>query len=119
MVPNLLNIPDTPRQLNTFSWNNQTHHIDVYNAIFRQTTPTSGFGQGHITTLYTLDPIPTFDIKSWLWRHQDMHNSVNAALGINGFDLTDMDFQNRQSLQAWIFNHYAEHYQWANKLGVF
>lgn len=111
MILNLLQYPHTPQDLAIFSFANADHHLQVFNAIYAK--------NGLRTTQYALDPIPSFDFKNWLLRHQDVHNSVNAALGVAGQDLTEVNMNDPKSVEDFLWQHQSEHYQWASKLGVF
>lgn len=69
-------------------------------------------------TVYILDPIPDFDLQNWLRRHQQSHNDVNSALGVQGTDLTDVDFEKQDEREAWAELHAAEHVQWQEITGI-
>jgi hypothetical protein len=42
----------------------------------------------------------------------------NEILGIQGEDITSLDFQDEAQLSSWIQQHFIEHYQAEGKLGV-
>lgn len=104
----LLNI--TEHDFTEFSFANADHHNLVSSALK---------AKGVTVTRYILDPIPSFDVQNWLRRHQDGHTQVNAALGINGNDLTDVDFSKPDEADSWAQLHYSEHQEWASALGVY
>ena len=68
-----------------------------------------------------LDP---FDPKNpdamgkWTYQHQDMHLTLDQQIGLAGFDLTDVDWQDRGQLAGWIFLNASEHYNASLILGV-
>lgn len=106
MLAALFNVPRVPRNpasLNNFSFNNDQEHLHIINAIQDQ------FG----VTLdrYPLDPIPLEDSRGWARRHQIMHNNMNRVLGIQGQDLSSVDFTDERPLEAWIQIHVQEHYK--------
>ncbi|MDE2470256.1 MAG: hypothetical protein KGL35_16280 [Bradyrhizobium sp.] len=106
MIAALFNNITTPEALHQFSFANADLHARM----------TARLG---LATVYVLDPIPTGPaLTDWLWRHQEAHNLFNAALGIAGNDLTDVDFQKPDQLASWVWLHAQEHYQAANKLGI-
>lgn len=58
---------------------------------------------------YSIDPIPSDDVKGWLENNQNYHNDMNGQLDLQGSDLQDVDFKDQKQLQSWIFLHYQEH----------
>ena len=71
------------------------------------------------TFLPILDP---FDLQSqearegWLKDHARAHNEVNLYLKIAGADLTELDWENKREIQAWVDLNRLEHEQWGNLL---
>ena len=107
-LANLLNV--TERDMTVFAFANADHHQLVADALK---------AKGTTVTRYILDPIPGFALKDWLRRHQTSHNDNNNALGVNGNDLTDVDFRKPEEAEAWARLHYTEHAAWASALGVY
>jgi len=58
---------------------------------------------------YQLDPIPEQAFQDWLERNQQTHIEMDAAIGAQSVDLTDVDPSKKNQLSAWIFLHYIEH----------
>lgn len=110
MIAALFNIPTDEITMSRFSFHNRDAHELATDAIFRNT--------GVTLPLYPIDPIPPDDFPGWLYTHQSMHNSINAALGLTGNDLTDMDPRQLDQLANWIQLHAAEHVTWGNMLGI-
>lgn len=108
-IANMYVVPQSEQDFMVFSFANQDHHTRLVKSLN---------GQGHDLTTYQLDPVPTFDLPTWLQRHQQAHNDMNATLGTVGSDLTNLDIKNPQQLSAWIFLHVQEHIQWQTKTGV-
>ena len=108
-IASMYSVPQSEADFMTFSFANQDHHRLVVTSLNKQ---------GYDLTTYQLDPVPTFDLATWLQRHQQAHNDLNSALGTTGTDLTDLDIKNKQQLSAWIFLHVQEHIQWQNKTGI-
>jgi hypothetical protein len=111
MIADLLNVPQSLDSFGQWSFANQDHHMLVVNGILSQ--------RGTTLTQYQLDPIPQDAVHNWLQRHQQAHNDINAVLGVQGNDISDIDFENLHLLQAWVRLHFNEHIQWSNVLGVF
>jgi hypothetical protein len=109
----LLNLPRDQNLIGQFSFANQDSHRKIAAAVFAQM-------KGMIIPQYALDPIPLFQggLLTWGLNHQATHNVQNEILGIQGEDLTSLDFQDEAQLSSWIQQHFIEHYQAEAKLGV-
>lgn len=110
-IGQLLNV-DTDENFAGFSFANADHHTLVTQAI-NETLP-----QQRALTFYVLDPISELDLQNWLRRHQQSHTDINSALGIQGSDLTDVDFRNQEEREAWSELHWSEHQQWQAATGI-
>ena len=110
-VAALMNIPTTDNEFNQWSFAHAAHHRDCIRATFAK--------NGTELAEYVLDPLNRGDgFGTWLYNHQAMHTAQNAALGTQGFDLTDTNWQDAGQLASWIQDNENEHYQWATILGV-
>lgn len=110
MIADLLNIPQSPEDFFSFSFANAAHHTDVVVAIRAK--------GGATIAPVPLDPIPPTDFQTWLSTHQQHHILIDAALGVQGNDLLDLDLKDQKQVQTWFALHANEHFQWANILGV-
>ena len=108
-LANLLNIPNTPEEWAYFSFNNQDAHHQIFGALLNQGVRLSD---------YVLDPITPDSAATWLRIHQQAHTEFNSALGIQGNDLSTVDFKNPTEVAAWVQLHWSEHQQATVKLGV-
>ncbi len=101
----LYNIPNDEQQLAQWSFINAAAHADINRVIFERFNIS--------IPAYALDPIPTEskDLQVWLYQHQQMHTDMDAVLGIQGFDLTDVNWQDRSQFAGWIEGHAIEHLQ--------
>lgn len=99
----LFNTPDNPRALAEYSSIHQADHFDITNQIFQKLG---------IATIQQepLDPIPQFDLLTWLMNHQFLHNQINALLDTPGYDLTSVDFRDRTQFLIWTRYNALEHY---------
>jgi hypothetical protein len=64
-----------------------------------------------------LDPFAVAEPEArgrWLLDHQKAHNAVNLYLGISGADLSELDWNNRAEVEAWVELNFLEHSQWSN-----
>ena len=58
---------------------------------------------------FPLDPVIIESMDIWLDQHQQMHNQQNQVLGIAGYPLSEVDWQNKEELEEWIWMHADEH----------
>jgi hypothetical protein len=84
-------------------------HIEIVQAIQKLGRP---------MTIYPLDPFTPNAVDVWLRFHQSAHNDFNQALGLDGADLTDVDFQNAEKLSDFFFRNYQEHLDARAALGI-
>lgn len=108
-LANLFNMPDSREDFLVFGTHNMDSHRLIVAALAQR---------GTIVPLFSLDPVDPVDPAGWLRAHQQAHNDFTAALGIEGVDLTDVDFQDQEQLSAWVRLHGEEHRQAANMLGI-
>jgi len=109
-VAALYNVPGTTSEFQQWAFVNQAHHRDINRVIFQLT--------GTQLTEYILDPLDPDDAGVWLYQHQLAHQDMDAILGIDGFNLIDVDFSDPNNLAGWIYLHSSEHLQAANILGI-
>ena len=103
-------MPHDARAWQQFSWNNKQSHDAIRQAIF---------AQGNIRLNdYVLEPIAPDDLAGWLERHAQTHIEMNAALGVQGQDLQDVDLKDERQLVAWVFLHWQEHNTIVQALGI-
>jgi hypothetical protein len=58
------------------------------------------------------------DLGMWNYQHQVMHNQLNAALGTQGFDLLELDWQDPDQFTEWLRLNGDEHTRLSAALGV-
>lgn len=107
----LFEVPETPEHWQEWAFVNMAHHRDIIRVVFERT--------GARLTESILDP---FDYEnpspSWLYKHALMHQNMDQLLRIQGFDLSGVDWQDRDQLQGWITAHANEHVQAGTLLGL-
>ncbi len=105
-VAALYNVPETEAQLAEWSFVNAAAHRDIIRVVFERT--------GLQLDSFVLDPFnpnePT-SMEAWSYQHQVMHQQMDAILGIQGYDLTDVDFEHPAVMAGWIAAHAIEHVQ--------
>ena len=93
-----------------FSFSNATAHMRMVEIFF------SAFGL--LADSRPLDPIPESDLNDWMNAHQLAHNYANAVLGLEGNDLSVVNFNNPEELAAWTWLHWQEHRNFSQVLGI-
>ena len=84
-----------------FWFNNWIDHQDIQQAVNKL--------KGLNNEVYQIDPWNEQAKDAILLRHQFFHNDMNSALGLNGSDLTSLDFKDKEAVKGWIYSHYLEH----------
>lgn len=110
MLAALLNVPSSATDWSTWSWHHRLSHSAILVAAQKQ--------KGVQLTDYVLDPINLQHVDDWLERNQQMHVDADGLVGSQSIDLTDVDFQDRSQLQAWIYLHYLDHQTIEQRLGI-
>lgn len=110
MLAELLNIPKTDRDFSLFSFANYLDHAQITAALQKQ--------KNVQITNQVIDPINFQDLPNWLNRHQQLHTAIDAALGVQAYDLQSVNLLDPRQLEGWIFNHWVEHSAWHDKLMV-
>ena len=110
MIVTLLETPRTSEQRARWSFQHRDAHQQV-----RQAIQAKG---GPVLPDYQLDPIADNDLQGWLQRHSQSHGDANQALGLQGVDLLDVDFNDEKQFAAWIWLNFQEHRAWSSVLGV-
>lgn len=109
-IASLFNVPESEPERATWGFAHAAHHRDINRLvweIFAVTLPE-----------FVLDPFDPANSETWAYQHQLMHTYQNAFLGIAGFNLTEVDWQDRNLLSGWIWLNAQEHYQAASILGI-
>lgn len=102
-LANLFNVPSNDQERAEWSFSHMANHRDINQRIYsliKVALPE-----------YILDPVDINDTGTWEYQHQLMHDSQNQILGIEGQDLTGVDWKDPNLLAAWIFLNQSEHYQ--------
>lgn len=99
----LYNVPSTDQERSQWSFAHMAHHRDINFKIYQLIDVA--------LPEYLLDPLDPNDTGTWEYQHQLMHDNQNQLLGIQGQDLTGVDWKNQQILAAWIWLQASEHYQ--------
>lgn len=96
--------------INDFWWNNWNDHLEIVEAINK--------AMGLNLPTYVIHPWQEGDQAGILERHQQLHNDMQEALGIQGSDLQLVDFGDPSSRDAWVYSNYQQHLQARTILGI-
>lgn len=96
------------------------NHLDIIRRIYEITTPVPPATTPAPTQLnpYPLDPIIPENIGNWLYWHAVMHAQMDTVLGIAGYDLLGLDWNDPAGLAEWISFNSDEHVQASRILGI-
>ena len=106
----LLNFPQSPEEMSMWAFAHQAHHTDILRRISET--------QSQNLTSYMLDPFNPADMDSWLSNHYQMHLEMDKTLNIEGFDLSELDWNDPLSVVDWLQKHFVEHAIAAQLLGI-
>jgi hypothetical protein len=109
-LPNIITPPPGPNGWSEFWWNNWIDHQDIQQAIQVQ--------EKLDLEVYVIWPWQDSDTNGLLQSHQEFHDDMNAALGLNGQDLSSINFNDAEAVSAWIWEHYIEHQAAHMALGI-
>lgn len=68
--------------------------------------------------VYQLDPINFDNPLEFVRRHAQAHTDMNGVLGLQSTDLSEVDLNDPNKLQAWIYSNYEEHNNAHNRLQI-
>ena len=102
--------PFTPEDFSRWSFSHMAHHRDINRRIFE--TASVRLDE------YVLDPFDPKNMGNWPWLHQAMHDQMNAQLGIAGYDITEVDWEDEDRMRSWMTQHGNLHYQAGTILGL-
>ena len=102
-LADLYNVPGTDEERAQWAFAHMAHHRDINRRIYELVKIA--------LPEYILDPVNPNDPGEWEYQHQIMHDNQNQILGIDGQDLTDVDWKDPRILNGWIFLNASEHYQ--------
>lgn len=109
----LYNIPGVAEEFNEWTFAHAVHHFDIIEAIYHRLNIA--------LPSYILDPFDPQNpdaAETWAYQHQIMHNNQNRILGISGFDLAEVKWQDPNERAAWIQLNATEHLQAGNILQI-
>ncbi len=94
----------------SFSFPHAAQHRDYNRVIFQR------FGVS--LNEFVLDPLDPQNLGAWVDHHATMHDQINAILNIPGYNLREVDFNDRESLQTWSDLHQDVHTRTSRILGL-
>jgi hypothetical protein len=112
-IAQLMSVPQTSAELEAWQFANQAHHRDIARRI--QET------KGVLISDYPLEPFNPDDadsLEAFLQNHQDVHQQMDIALGLNSYNLSELDWQDPAARAQWFQTHFVEHNAASQILGV-
>ena len=106
----LYNVPSNRAELDSWAFAHMAHHRDINRLIYQAT------GTALVESI--LDPINPNDNGVWLYQHQQMHDQFEPILGIAGYDLLDVQWDDPEQLAGWILLNAQTHLQASIFLGI-
>lgn len=103
-------LPETREDWDTWAFCNMAHHRDIIRRV-REIYNVD-------LTESVLDPFDITNPATWLYKHQLMHQHMDAVLGIQGFDLVGVKWGNPDEMEGWIAAHANEHVQAGTILNI-
>jgi hypothetical protein len=85
-------------------------HLEIQQAIQAK-------GDGNLT-IYIITPWNTHDADGILGRHQQFHDDLNEALGLEGQDLSALNPKDPQDVLRWTYANFTEHAAARQALGI-
>lgn len=74
-------------------------------------------GDGNLE-YYVIIPWSNEDADGILGRHQELHDDMNEALGLNGQDLSSLNPKDPNDIQRWVWQNASEHAAARQVLGI-
>ncbi len=109
-VADLYNVPSSDAERAQWAFAHMAHHRDINRRIYELVKVS--------LPDYILDPINVDDTGDWEYQHQVMHDNQNALLGINGYDLSEVQWKDQAILAGWVFLNSYEHQRAADILEI-
>lgn len=106
----IFSVPRNDEDLASWAFSHMAHHRDINRVVQEQ----------FATRIdeFALDPFDPENMDGWLALHQQMHNQQNAAMGISGYNLSEVDWQDENSRSEWIWQNADEHFRANQILGI-
>ena len=105
----LYNTPNDPEFFRIWSFANLDSHNQITAALQ---------AKGTMLPIFPLWPISQEDLQGFLLRHQQVHNAMDAALGLLSEDYTNIDFQQPDVVAQVLYLHAEDHRQAHQMLGI-
>ena len=110
-LSSIINPPASEEEFWIWAQAHAAHHYDCIR-VMRQLNPGKAFDQ------YILDPFDPNNMEDWLNQHAQMHLEMDAALGVASYALSELNWQDQDSLLVWFSQNFAEHQFWATRLNL-
>lgn len=102
--------PPTERGMEEWFHAHDRHHEAIIGAVKAT--------QNIVLTYNPLYPVNQTDLEDWLKQHQQMHSDMTQLFQVAGTDLTGLDLRDKESADAWFFQHFLQHQAVAQAVGL-
>jgi hypothetical protein len=106
-------VPRTNADLQAWTFANVTSHRDIIAAIMAQKKV-----QLQEFIIQPFDPRDPVNFQAFLNAHASMHQQMDAVLGLQSYNLSEVDWNDQSQLAWWMNTHYTEHEAASTVLGV-
>jgi hypothetical protein len=110
MLAAVINPSPGDDDFSAWAFNHYQDHLEIIQGVVKEGGPQ--------LELLEIDQINFQDVQSWLERHQQMHNDMNAVLKLQGNDLTAVDFRDVGQRQSWMWLNFREHFNAREALAI-
>lgn len=100
-VAGIFNVPRTQTELDQWAFAHMANHRDIIRVTYNVL--------GVALPEYLLDPVNPGKYGTWERQHQVMHQQMNTLLGLAGFNLFGIEWDDQNKLAAWIQLNAVEH----------
>lgn len=109
-LPLLFAAPTDADSWQSWGFNHAANHLDWIKAVQDQ--------KSQNLTEFLLNPLDPNNLGFWLYQHQISHNQVNQALGTQGYNLLELDWQDEDQFAEWLNQNGEEHQRISAALGI-
>lgn len=110
MLARLLNVPQNNDDWESYFYDNRNQVIEIRQAILKQFSVN--------LTEYILYPVQKNDLQAFLLNNAQSHTDFNSVLDLQGADLLNVNFNDREQLEAWIYLNYQELFDASQALNI-
>ena len=100
----------TNQGFDEWAWAHFQHHLAIARAVLQVKKVE--------LIVPSIFPINIANIQVWLQNHQGLHNAQNALLGIQGNDLSSLNWTDEKQREGFFYLNFVEHRSAGQNVGV-